>query len=348
MDDFARRPAADRRAFIEEAAARRDISPVIIEKDLWVCWTLRRLNKAEDVAGHLTFKGGTSLSKAYAIISRFSEDIDLTISRSAPLVEKVPSPMEEGISGKERERRTRALKLAAQGFVAEVALPALAREIEAALRSTDGWTLELDPDDKDRQTLLFAYPQTAGYGLGYGNDYGGAGGGYIKPRVKLEFGARGDAEPSEPRQVRPYLADDFPDEFADPTTEVATLAVERTYWEKVTILHALYHNGKLREGMSRHYHDVLMLDSAGVTEQALARLDLLDSVVRNKSLMFADASASYDTAARGTLRLSAGDAVEAQLRKDYEAMAEMFMGEPMPFEQLLKELAALEAKINGA
>jgi predicted nucleotidyltransferase component of viral defense system len=78
MDDFARRSARDRRTFIQEASARRDISPVIIEKDLWVCWTLRRLNKAADVAGHLTFKGGTSLSKAYGIISRFSEDIDLT------------------------------------------------------------------------------------------------------------------------------------------------------------------------------------------------------------------------------------------------------------------------------
>jgi hypothetical protein len=349
MDDFARRPAGDRRGFIEEAAARRDVTSIIIEKDFWVCWTLRRLARAAEIAGHLTFKGGTSLSKAYGIISRFSEDIDLTIGRSAPLVEKVASPMEEGISGKERERRTKALKLAAETFVADVTLPALQKEIEAALGSADGWKLEIDPDDADRQTLLFLYPRTSGFGLNYGNDYGGAdGGGYIKPRVKLEFGARGETEPSEPRPIRPYLADDFPDEFKEPVTEVATLAVERTYWEKVTILHALNHNGKLREGMSRHYHDVLMLDQAGVTQQALARLDLLDSVVRNKGVMFADNTASYETAGPGTLRLAASDKVEALLRQDYGAMGEMFMGEPIPFEQLLKELAAVEAKINGA
>jgi hypothetical protein len=256
--------------------------------------------------------------------------------------------MEESISGKERDRRTKALKIAAQSFVADVALPALVREIEEALGSGDGWKLELDPEDADRQTLLFVYPPASGYGLDYGYDYGGAGGGYIKPRVKLEFGARGEAEPYEQRRVRPYLADEFPDEFADPVTQVATLAVERTYWEKVTILHALHHNGKLRESMSRHYHDVLMLDQAGVTEQALERLDLLDSVVRNKRLMFPDNSASYDSARLGTLRLSPSDNAGEQLRQDYEAMSEMFMREPITFEQLLKQLVAVEGRLNGS
>lgn len=348
MDDFARRPAGDRRAFIEEAAARRDLASIVIEKDLWVCWTLRRLARSADLAGHLTFKGGTSLSKAYDIIRRFSEDIDLTISRTAPYVEDVASPMEEKISGKERGRRTKALKLAAQRFVSDLALPILQREIAAALGSDKGWTLALDPDDPDRQTLLFVYPKASGYGLDYGRDYGGAEeDGYIKPRVKLEFGARGEAEPFEQKTVRPYVADDFPDEFADPLTEVPTLAVERTYWEKVTILHALFHNGKLRDGLSRHYYDVLMLDDAGITARALDRPDLLESVVANKSIMFADNSASYETAALGTLRVTVPAAMKDALRRDYEAMGEMFMSDPPPFAQLIERLAALEATLNG-
>src|SRR3546814_15198814 len=111
MEEFARRPAEDRRAFIDEAAARRDLTPIIIEKDFWVCWTLRRLVMCPDLAGHMTFKGGTSLSKAYGIIARFSEDIDLTISRAAPLLSEVASPMDSDITGKERERRTTALKI---------------------------------------------------------------------------------------------------------------------------------------------------------------------------------------------------------------------------------------------
>ena len=146
MDEFARRDVADRRAFIEEAASRRDLTPTIIEKDFWVCWTLRRLMTCEELNGHLMFKGGTSLSKAYDIIHRFSEDIDLTISKGAPRVSEVNSPMEDGISGKERQRRTKALKEAAQGYVANDIMPVLAREIEAALGTPDGWSLELDPD----------------------------------------------------------------------------------------------------------------------------------------------------------------------------------------------------------
>ena len=211
MDEFARRPAEDRRAFIDEAAARRDLTPIIIEKDFWVCWTLRRLVMCPDLAGHMTFKGGTSLSKAYGIIARFSEDIDLTISRAAPLLSEVASPMDSDITGKERERRTKALKAAAQAYVATVAMPILAREIEVALGTAEGWSLALDPDDKDQQTLLFVYPRTSGYGLAYGENYGGADeSGYIKPRIKLEFGARGDTEPFALRPILPIWPKTFP------------------------------------------------------------------------------------------------------------------------------------------
>ena len=114
MDEFARRPADDRRAFFAEAAARRDLTPLIVEKDFWVCWTLRRLMSVPEMAKVLTFKGGTSLSKAFGIIKRFSEDIDLTINRAAPLLGEVASPMANDISGKERERRGKALGAAAQ------------------------------------------------------------------------------------------------------------------------------------------------------------------------------------------------------------------------------------------
>ena len=118
MDDFARLETGERREIIEECAARRNTSETVVEKDFWVCWTLRRLVMCPDLAGHMTFKGGTSLSKAYGIIARFSEDIDLTISRAAPLLSEVASPMDSDITGKERERRTKALKAAARDGVA--------------------------------------------------------------------------------------------------------------------------------------------------------------------------------------------------------------------------------------
>ena len=348
MDEFARRAAADRRAYFEESAARRDLTAIIIEKDFWVCWTLRRLTRASALAEHLTFKGGTSLSKAYGVIARFSEDIDLTISRAAPLLCDIGSPMEQGISGKERERRGKQLMAHAQAYVADVALLVLGQEIEAALRSAEGWSLELDPGDADRQTLLFAYPRTSGYGLAYGEDYGGSGeSGYVKPRVKLEFGARGDTEPSELRSIAPYVAEDFPDEFLDAATQVPTLGIERTFWEKATILHAIHHNGKLRAGMSRHYYDVLMLDRAGVAQAALARPELLERVVANKSVMFADRSASYETAVLGSLRLLPTDEGRTLLERDYADMSEMFMEAPPSLDKLIEGLQALEATLNA-
>ena len=111
------------------------------------------------------------------------------------------------------------------------------------LQGGEGWKLEPDPDDNDRQTLLFVYPPTSGYGLSYGNDYGGrADADYIKPRIKLEFGARGDPDPSEILPLSPYIAEEFPDLMPSAQVKVPTLAVERTFFEKATILHALAHN----------------------------------------------------------------------------------------------------------
>ena len=351
MDDFARRAGAYRSAFINEAALRRDVTPVIIEKDFWVCWTLKRLMQTLALNGHLIFKGGTSLSKAYGIIERFSEDVDLTISRTAPLISDVASPMETGISGKERERRGKALKQAAQKYVATIALPNIELAIEAALGTHDGWDVLLDPDDADTQTILFRYPKLTSYEAGYGRGGVGAFGesedGYIKPRIKLEFGARGETEPSEARVISPYIADTFPDEIPNATCTVPTLSVTRTFWEKVTILHALHHGSKLREGMSRHYYDSFMLAEKGIATMALATPALLEQVVRNKSVMFADNKASYDTAKLGTLRLTPTDDVRTKLRGDYAAMAEMFMVAPPSFDRLMDGIAALESLLNG-
>jgi hypothetical protein len=352
MDEFARRPPQDRQAYLEEAANRRNLRPAIIEKDFWVCWTLKRLTSSSQTTGHLIFKGGTSLSKAYGIINRFSEDIDLTIARTAPLIRDVKSPMQEDISGKERDRRAKALKDAAQHYVATIAMPVLERQINASLGTAEGWNVILDPDDPDAQTLLFHYPRLANYGNGFGRGRFGAGKfgegeiGYIKPRIKLEFGARGDTEPSEPKPVSPYLAEDFPGELPNAAITFPTLSVTRTFWEKATILHALSHNGKLREGMSRHYYDVLMLAEGGIADQALTDPDLLAQVVRNKSLMFADKSASYETAVIGSLRLAPSGATVEKLKQDYAAMAEMFMAAPPSFDDLLAGITSLETRLK--
>lgn len=143
----------------------------------------------------------------------------------------------------------------------------------------------------------------------------------------------------------PYLAEEFPDELSDAETLVPTLSVVRTYWEKATLLHALHHKGVLREGLSRHYYDLVMLDRAGVTAKALAQPELLAAVVRNKSLMFADKAASYETAVIGQLRLFPTGMTEA-LTSDYNAMADMFMSPPPSLPELLVATDELEKRLN--
>jgi len=349
MDEFARRPVDERRAFFAEAAARRDLTPLIVEKDFWVCWTLRRLMGVPELAKVLTFKGGTSLSKAFGIIKRFSEDIDLTINRAAPLLGEVASPMASDISGKERERRGKALGAAAQNWVGTILLPTLAQAIAEALGTRDGWSIEADPADKDRQTVLFNYPASSGYGLDYGNTYGGRTG-YVQPRIKLEFGARGDPEPFELRDILPYVAEDFPDEVPDAVTAVPTLALERTYWEKATILHA---QANRPEGnpqpprYSRHYYDLARMAAAPVKDAALANLELLADVVAFKQRFYPRGWARYDLAVPGSLRLVPDGAVLAAVEADYRAMTNMIFGTVPAFGEILETLRGLEEEINA-
>lgn len=336
MDSFAKKQTAERREIFQEAASRRDVLPIVIEKDFWVCWTLKRLFTAPQLAPYITFKGGTSLSKSYGLIERFSEDIDLTISREASPLNEVKDPMERDISGKERGRRIEALKESAQRFVGETILGCLTAQMTEALERGDDWQLLIDPDDPDRQTILFYYPQTATETAGY-----------VKPTIKLEFGARGGTEPQNETPIRPYVSEEFPSLFQEATCCPVTLSVTRSFWEKVTILHALCHGSKMRDRMSRHYYDTFMMDQKGVTEEALTDTALLDLVVQNKATFFRDPRASYDTAKIGTLRLvPEGETLQA-LKKDYKAMEEMFMAHFPSFDDIIERLIILEQRINA-
>jgi predicted nucleotidyltransferase component of viral defense system len=353
MDNFARLPDAERAVLIKEAAARRNINPIIVEKDFWVCWAMKRLTEHPDLGPNLTFKGGTSLSKAYSIIERFSEDIDLTIRRSAPYVCDVACPMDNGISSNERQRRIKQLKLAAQQYVAAIVMPVFEQKVLTALGSRCGWGLGLDSRDKDDQTILFGYPVLQEFKGAFDPEsfdhqaFDTGAYGYILPSIKLEFGARGGTAPSSLKIIRPYLADSFPDQFQDSEISFSTLAVERTFWEKITILHALYHGAKLRSGMSRHYYDAFMLNEKGIADKAKMLTNLLDDVVRNKGLLFSNTKASYDTAKIGSLKLVPEAGLLSDLKSDYKAMSEMFMAAAPDFDTLMRGIVMLESKLNS-
>ena len=340
MDAVARWKPEDRSDLFNEVGTARGLANAIVEKDFWVCWTLKRLFAAQTSPG-LVFKGGTSLSKSYGVIERFSEDIDLTFDRAAFGYSGDKDPDAAG-SVKKSGKLIDQLVADVQAYVAGPFLRMLTGVIEGQLGPARGdWAVTVDPTDP--QTINFRYPSSLTR-----RDYADIA--YVNPLVRLELGARGDPWPAERRRIRSYAADERPEVFEAPDCEVETLAIERTFWEKATILHAEHHRPEGRvsgERISRHYYDLAMLARSEHAEAALARIDLLDVVARHKALFFRSSWARYDQAKPGTLRLIAPDARFADLASDYAKMRPMFFGEPPSFREVLADIARLERRING-
>jgi len=343
VDKVALLPARDRAALFGETAAARGVADTIIEKDFWVCWTLRRLFEQRENAPSLVFKGGTSLSKAFNAIRRFSEDIDLSFDRADLGYIGDRDPEKEGLSRKKVGQLIDHLVRDVELHIAKNLLPALLSSIARHLGDPagGGWSLEID--GADAQTVNFHYP-TALAATEYENM------GYITPRVKLELGARGDPWPTEQRVIRPYAADDYPDFFEDPDTSVIVLSARRTFWEKATALHAEAHRpaeSPTPQYFSRHYYDLAMVVDTDEGSAAATDFDLLAQVAQHKTTFFRSGWASYDTAKPGSLRLMPNEARIKDLRADYRAMAPMMFDEnPPSFDNLLAKIAALQEAIN--
>jgi hypothetical protein len=338
MDHFALLPAPERAVVFRETAARLQVgSATIVEKDFWVCWALQRIFLSTKLPGPL-FKGGTSLSKVYGVIERFSEDVDIVLDRHALGFTGDQDP--PNISG--TNKRNRKLDELA-GKCSETVHGAVRHELHESFRLVLGeadWEISEDPADADRQSLLFTYPlglEESLYGLGN----------YIRPVVRLEFGCRGDVWPSEQQPIRPYIADALPGILAQPTTEVHVLRPERTFWEKATLLHAVFHSGKMQSRLSRHYYDLARLYRHEYGQNAITDFGLLASVVEHKKVFFREAAARYDLAKPGSLRVYPPDDKLARIRSDYRDMREMFFAEPSPFESLMADLKELEDRVNS-
>lgn len=338
METFAQSSSEDRRAAFVQTAAARQMSPAIVEKDFWVCWTLKQLFGLPVIGDHLIFKGGTSLSKVFKVIERFSEDIDVSIDRSWLGFGGENEP-EAGSSNKEKQRRIEALKAACQQKIANELKPALEQVIGATVRKGDQWRLHSDATDPDKQTLLFDYPSAMP----------AAESGYIRQAVKIEMGARADHWPCETKSVTPYVAEEFPQAFQVPNGEVKVLSAERTFWEKATILHAEFHRPPekaMPDRFSRHYCDFHEMVRRGIAESAAGKLDLLARVAQHKNLFFRSSWAKYEEAVRGTLRIAPPEHRLRALREDYSKMQEMFFGTPPAFDQIVSLLTQWEQEFN--
>jgi hypothetical protein len=327
---------ARRRAVCEEAQARMHLRAASVEKDFWVCWTLRELFNLPGIGPKLTFKGGTSLSKAWKLIERFSEDIDVVIDRDFLGYGGDNSP-EAAPSRKKRSQILSALRESCQSQIRDSLAPALSARIAQAL-GPDGWQLESDPADTDGQTLLFRYPAAFD------------GGGYVGPMVKIEMGARSDIDPAEAPEIEPYLAQTFPDLLGESRFPVRTLSATRTFWEKAMLLHEeTYRPAEKRRGifLSRHYYDLWCMIRQGIAEQAIASEGLFERIAVHREVFFRYNWLDYKTLRRGSLRMMPLREQFPAWQRDYDGMREaMFFGATPRFHEVLALIEEFQNKFN--
>jgi hypothetical protein len=336
MESILKLTPGQRSELYQAASQKLGIGEVILEKDFWVCWTLRELFALPGIGEHLIFKGGTSLSKVWRAIARFSEDIDVSLSREWLGFAGDRNP-EHATSGKKQRERIDDLAAACSHKIATEILPALRARATAAL-GDKGWLIVVDPEDS--QTLRFTYPSDVGAATPEA---------YVRREVKIECGARSDDWPAEDKSVVPYVAELYPESLSDAVAPLRVLSIERTFWEKATILHAEAHRDEAKatpQRFSRHYADLAALADHSSAAVALERDELRARVVEHKSVFFAAAWAKYETAVPGTFRLIPPSLRLSRLEADYRDMQEMFFGRPTSWADIVEKLRGLEARIN--
>ena len=324
--------ARERADVLRTVAARSGRTAIILEKDIWVCWVLQALFSMPD-PHPMAFKGGTSLSKIYRIIDRFSEDVDVTLDYRA--FDDDFDPFADGASRNQIRLFSERLKARVATYLRDVVAPALGAAADAL--AADGQHGIHIGDD--RETIRFAYPSVVEDPPAY-----------VRSEVLLEFGGRNVIDPNEQHTIIPDMAALTPN-LHYPTATVTVLSPLRTFWEKATLVHVECHRRRLAEHperLSRHWFDLTRLAAHDIGRAALADRELLDDVVRHKRVFFHAGYANYDHCLDRRLRLVPDDDQLAGLRTDYDAMraAAIVAHDAPEFDALVEEIRILEARVN--
>ena len=334
-------PLEEQRAALSYVATEKGLPQVVVEKDLWVTVLLHILFGENGSTGIL-FKGGTSLSKGFNLIDRFSEDIDATycIDTLKKHYGEFENPWdyfndESNWSNKKLEKELANLKNIGQKYTDEVLLPMVQNELQ---KITD---LKFEVISQDEMTLYIHYPQ-----LLEQSEYGG---GYVKPVVKIEAGVRSARVPTIKKQIDSFFEQVL--EKSEPI-EVEILRPDRTFWEKATILHAENSRNEptrieKRNHMSRHIYDLVKLYHSEYGQMAINDLELLADVVRLKSTFYKDNKANYENATPSSIRIVPTLELNDSFKTDYEDMAKsMIVGDAPSYEELIGVLKSLRLSNN--
>ena len=324
MNKIATLSSTQRKELFAETAIQMNAPSAIAEKDFWVCWVLDKLFTAPTISKSILFKGGTSLSKVFGVIERFSEDIDLILDWN--LLTDI-DPNETRSKTAQSKLNVQINKYAVE-YIKNNILPEITSEMEGICTAT------IDP--LDPHIINIGYPASFDDG-------------YLRPEIRLEIGPLAAWLPYDTFSIKPYAAEKFPALFQKQDCTVLAIKAERTFWEKVTILHqeAFRPEDKPQPlRYSRHYYDLAMMSMSEIKEAAMLDLELLKHVVEFKKRFYPRAWARYDLAVPGSIKLIPSDHVLKNLKTDYEAMQTMIFGAYPTFETIIGELQTLEQEIN--
>lgn len=332
--------SSDERSDLFLSAAQRLGAPLTnIEKDFWVCWTLNALYHRLPPGGpRLLFKGGTSLSKAYGLINRFSEDIDVTVFRDDLGHTAAPEEI-AGLSNKKRKAAIEAITADCSYYISKELLTALSALMD---QDTEGQgSVMLDASDESGQTLLIWYPRVDASEKGY-----------IQAAVKIESGAKSALDPNKPCTITPYISDDISSiDLSVP--DVTTIDAERTFWDKIIIAHGLRSwfnkRGELKQDgqrISRHYYDLHCMFGSDVGRQALADLKLGADCIAHARTFFNRPDFNLANAIPGTFSLLPEGGMVDRLAVDYENTEPMIFGQAPEFKAIMASIEAIEEVLN--
>lgn len=332
MIEIAKKSDEELKELFQATAYKMGVPETIAEKDFWVCFLLDHLFNDSSFNNTFVFKGGTSLSKAFHVIERFSEDIDLILDWTK-LDYSADEPWEER-SNNQQDKFNKRMNGAAAKFYEEKIVPALNAEIESKLGLKDCFKI----DENDPMIVIFNYPVLFPDSKEY-----------LRPYVQLEIGPIAEWLPSTQVEITPFAAEYYPHLFSKKSTLVRTIDVERTFWEKITILHKIknWPDGKpVQKRYARHLYDVFQMAHSDVKDKAFAKKELLERDVLFKKKFYYAKTMPYDTLTLHDVQLVPEGRILEELRLDYDAMKNMIYGTKPAFDEIIECLKNLEKEIH--
>ena len=322
----------DQKEILSSSAASLGRQASVLEKDIWVCWALQTLFSIPE-AHPMAFKGGTSLSKVYGAIDRFSEDVDVTLDYRH--FEDEFDPHAKGVSKNQVRKYGERLKGYVKDFAHATIVPALRAGLDE-LPSASQHEIKLDDEG---EKIWVTFPSVV-----EGVDD------YLKSNILIELGGRNVIDPNEVHTISPYVQEvttgvDYP------AAEVVVLSPERTFWEKATLIHVECNRGTMKgsaERLSRHWYDLVKLGQHASGQSAVNNRDLFEDVIRHKKIFFNAGYANYDCCLKGELKLIPDRDMLKSLATDYDKMvsAGMMYESPPSFDEVIEGLEQLEGEIN--